>query len=80
MPFLLLTVPYIKMADKTIKETAADVAGHPDLEEANDYIMRNSFKCKGFAYDNGTDTKSQVFMSKCCSHKYNLCVYSCFRS
>ncbi|KAL5260056.1 hypothetical protein ACHWQZ_G010243 [Mnemiopsis leidyi] len=63
VPFLLLTVPYIKMADKTIKETAADVAGHPDLEEANDYIMRNSFKCKGFAYDNGTDTKSQVFMS-----------------
>ena len=52
------------MADETIRQSNANVANLTDREFAKKYALSTSYKCKSFAFDNGTDTKSPVFMSE----------------
>ena len=52
------------MADETMRQSTDMVADHDDREFAEKFILSHSFKCKRFAFDNGTDTESPVFMSE----------------
>ncbi|XP_063679323.1 uncharacterized protein LOC134814916 [Bolinopsis microptera] len=63
IPFLLLTVPYIIVLNKSMAIAAETVSSLDDREIARSFIERSTFKCKSYAYNNGTDADINIFMS-----------------
>jgi hypothetical protein len=64
LPFLLMTVPYIVCAEKTLEYFRDFFTDGLDNEEAWNAVKDNSFKCKGFADNDGKITDSYVFLSE----------------
>ena len=63
-PFLLLTIPYIVVVNKTVSLHEQKVSDYDDRGYADFYVRSHSYKCKYWAYNNATASDRIIFMSK----------------